>query len=192
MDIDSLDDDEKNIQYFYISHESWIDEKYKIVFGKSFQDEINPISKYIYTIILNDSTILGNENSIIKIPSINKFIKNSTIYSKDIEYKSFQFIINYLQQYTDNQSYNIILSKPASKTGLTSWLENPIENVLFNKFRNINNIDNESKLLIYELSIILLFANYLGMDCLINKCSFLIAYAIAGKSAEEINKIYEN
>jgi hypothetical protein len=200
MEICGLDDEVKTtLNFIYIYHELWPDKKYKILLGNSFQNEETPISKYIYTIFNNDPSIILNDNVLsdnilpsIKIPSIKKFMKNTNIYSDELEYLAFLFIIMYLEKYTDI-SDEVNLSKPASISTLESWFEKyPNDAELFNKFRNINIISVHNKKLIYELSIILLLANYLSMDSLINKGGFLIAYAITGKSTEEMQDIFEN
>lgn len=183
--IESLDVDTPD--YIYVYHEQFPQMKRKIIVGANISNITSAVSGFISGIVNNDSTIINNEEGIClrNVQSYTTNIKNIT---KDEEFEAFTFTMNYLEKYADVAEWEG-LKKPATEANVKYWLDDTAESTLFGQYRDINVGSDVSRLLIRKLSIALLLANYLGMNGMVNKCCYLIAYAIAGKTPDQIEKV---
>lgn len=180
-----LDDDMP--EYIYVYHESHPTIKSRLVVGTTMRNLHTPISGFISTIISNDSTIINNEVGIPlrSVRSQNTNIKNIT---DEEELEAFLFVVKYIERYSETPEWSGF-KIPATEANIKYWLDDSTESELFGVYRDINIHTESTPALIRKLSILLSFANYLGMVGLVDKCCYLIAYAITGKTPDQVDKI---
>jgi hypothetical protein len=146
-----------------------------------------PVSELVRGVVDSDRSILNRYETPITIPRVvthSQYPKNIT---EEEEVDAFEMVYAYLQLYANDKNGEFTaIKKPASESNVKLWLENANESGLFGEYRDINKDQQEGRRLLRKLSIVISLANYMGMAELVNKCCYLIAYAIAGKTPEQI------
>jgi hypothetical protein len=146
-----------------------------------------PVSEFISGVIDSDRGVLNNDSSPIAISRVSTYSQYPKNITMEEEADAFKMVFAYLQLYANNKNGEYMgIKKPATESNVKLWLENADEASLFGEYRQINKDQQEGRPLLRKLSIVISLANYMGMVELVNKCCYLIAYAIAGKTPEQI------
>jgi len=186
-DIKGLDEVEVNYIHLYSEIDSI--NKEVIELGPNLTNQKNTICRFITTLIEVDTTIINNDKNGIRIKSAQSICNTIKNITYEEEVYAFQFVVEYLNKYCNATEW-VGIKKPPTESNVKYWLDDTIESELFSQFRDINLL-NEDNSLMRKVSILLLFANYLSMDGLVNKCCYLIAYAISGKTPDQIKKLMD-
>ena len=172
--------DQEENKYIYIYMASERSKLIKIVYGPSLQnmDDNACISPYLRNIVLNDSSVLNDENGICL--------------DMKTDDKTFELVTNYINTYALEDEYPEP-EVPITSEKLDTWMRNDKESTLFGKYRNMNDESkkDEYKILTSELIDLVNYSNYLMMGTLTKKIAALIANAVKEKDPAYIKSLFE-